>query len=144
MVEWYIYALVTMLCFSLGNITLKSLLSQKDLNVAMQANPGLLFPIAAIAAIALAAVYFLFLSKLGISQNTWMLLIGFVLFAGIGFLFLLAAVSSGKIAPVTAIVSTSNIMVAILSVILLKDVLKPQEIAGILAAFIGVALLIFA
>lgn len=142
MVEWYVYALVTMLFFSFANITLKSLLTE-DLMGALQNNFNSLIPAAVMVAAAVIAAYFLFLTKLQLSSNTIFLLILFVTLAGSGFLFLMMAVSSGKIAPVTAIVSSSSVTVAILSIIVLRESLSLREIAGILTAFVGVLMLVY-
>ncbi len=140
MVEWYWYALTTMLFFSLSNITLKSLLTDELMGV-INKNINSIIPAIIMIAISIIAAYFLFLSKIPLPQNTLLMAGAFVLLAMTGFAFLLIAVNSGKIAPVTAIVSASSVMVAILSVVILKDSLSGREIAGILAAFIGVLIL---
>ena len=140
MVEWYWYAVTTMLFFSVANITLKSLLTDELMGV-INKNINSIIPAIIMIAVSIIAAYFLFLSKIPLPQNTLLMAGAFVLLAMTGFAFLLIAVNSGKIAPVTAIVSASSVMVAILSVVILKDSLSGREIAGILAAFIGVLIL---
>ncbi|MFH1750612.1 MAG: EamA family transporter [Candidatus Micrarchaeota archaeon] len=142
MAEWYLYALATMVLFSFANITLKSLLSE-DLIGVLQKNMDQIIPAAITVFAGIIIAYFLFISKLPLPQNTPMLLIVFLLLASAGFVMLMLAVASGKIAPVTAIVSTSSITVAILSIVLLQNSLSLREVAGIGLAFIGVLLLAF-
>src|SRR3989338_5429364 len=142
MAEWYLYAIVTMLFFSVANITLKELLNQ-DLVGVLTKNLGAVIPAALTIIAGIIIAYFLFLSKLPFTEKTPFLLVGFVILASLGFIFLMLAVSSGKIAPVTAIVSTSSITVAVLSIILLHDALSAREIGGIALAFVGGLLLVF-
>ncbi|MBI5224826.1 EamA family transporter [Candidatus Micrarchaeota archaeon] len=140
--EWYVYALITMLFFSFANITLKTILDPKlKLIETVQNNLPAILPAIMILALAFVVSYVFFLSKLNLPSNLILLIIGFVILATIGFSFLMMATSTGKIAPVTAIVSTSTVMVAILSVIFLKDSLGIREIGGIVFAFIGILLL---
>ncbi|MEK6954706.1 MAG: EamA family transporter [Candidatus Micrarchaeota archaeon] len=142
MAEWYYYALLTMVFFSISNIALKSLLSE-DLMGIIGKNLNSVIPAIIMVAVSIIAAYFLFLSKIPLPQNTLPIAGAFIVLAMTGFVFLMIAVSSGKIALVTAIVSTSSVMVAILSVAILKDSLSPREMAGIVLAFFGVLVLAF-
>ncbi len=142
MVEWYVYALITMLFFSFGNIALKSLMNEQMIS-SLQKNSNLLLSAFGVILLGVVVAYVLFISRMTLPENSIAIFAAFLVTAGIGFVALLAAVSFGKIAPVTAIVSTSSVMVAILSVVVLHDTLKLQEIAGISLAFVGIMLLVY-
>ncbi|MFH1257914.1 MAG: EamA family transporter [Candidatus Micrarchaeota archaeon] len=142
MAEWYVYALLTMLLFSFANITLKTLLTDQ-LVEQVKKNSGIILPTILIFVLATVAVYFLFLTKLNLPLNIILTAIGFVIMAMAGFVFLLMATSSGPISLVTAIVSTSSLTVALLSVFLLKEQLSLKEIGGIALAFIGILMIIW-
>ncbi len=141
MAEWYVYALLTMLFFSFANIILKALLTEEFVST-FQKNSSILLPSLAILILAILAIYFLFIANLNLPQTTMLMTLGFILLASLGFVSLLVSVSAGKIAPVTAIVSTSSLMVAILSVLVLKESLTLREVSGILLAFFGIVLLV--
>mgnify|MGYP001615311461 CR=1 FL=1 len=140
--DWWMFALITMFLFSIGNIAMKEIMNTGELAKAYDKKAGVLLPLAVSILVFLAIIYFVFLQDVGITMRTTLLIGGFIVCAGIGFVFLLKAVQTGQIAPVTALVSTSNVTVAILSVVLLKDVLSFQQMPGIGLTFVGMLMLI--
>ncbi|MBU1197224.1 EamA family transporter [Candidatus Micrarchaeota archaeon] len=141
MVEWYVYALVTMLFFSFGNIALKELL-KNDVGQIIEKNQPIFLTAVGVLVAILVILYFTHLRFLVMPSDFGKLTLLFLLLAGIGFISLIMAVQSGKIALVTAIVSSSSVMVAILSVLLLNDTLSIKEWGGIVLVTSGVMLII--
>ncbi|MFH0972254.1 MAG: EamA family transporter, partial [Candidatus Micrarchaeota archaeon] len=138
-----VYAIVTMMFFSFANVALKQLLTDDFMSLVQREFNRAIAPTIALFVLAGVAGYFLFISKLGLPQGTLLLILIFLVLSAMGFACLMLAVNSGKIAPVTAVVSTSTLMVAAISIFFLREELNVKELAGIAMAFGGIVLLAF-
>jgi len=115
--SWIVFSIIAMFLFSISNVVTKLFLEEVDSTE-------------------------LGLNLLGtLKINQWIMGITIILIAGIGLIFFLNAINGGKIAIVTAIVSLSTVMVAILSFMFLGDRFSLKEIVGILLAFLSILIL---
>ena len=141
--EWYVFAIITMILFAFSNIAMKEMM-KADFEELWQKNQQLLAPLAAIEALAIAALLFFVVRSLSVPWGTAFPALVFFTFASLGLVSLLLAIRMGQIAPVIGIVSASSAITAILSVIILKDRLNIPQIAGIALTTTGVLVIIFA
>ncbi len=141
MVEWYVYALAAMLVFSFANLALKELM-RYETKPLFEQNKGALYSVALVLLVALIVLYATHLRFLHLPKGFTELGLVFLVLVVVGFVFLLLALEHGKIGPVTAVLSASAAVVAVLSVFFLKDVLSAKEWAGIVLVSLGVLLLV--
>lgn len=137
--DWVGYALAAMLLFSAGNVVLKMFVSKTDLS---KFNPPIEVVAGALVAVAIIAFYVLSQSGLALSQQQLQLAGLFVVLALAGFLFMLQAVATGKIALVTAVLSLSTVAIAVISFFLLGDRFGDKEIAAMILAIASVIVLV--
>ncbi|OIO26206.1 hypothetical protein AUJ14_02295 [Candidatus Micrarchaeota archaeon CG1_02_55_22] len=124
---WLVYAIAAMLLFSVGNILLKVGVGKLNLDD-FRASPIVLVAVVVLVALLLG----LLATQTNIVVTTETLGIGvaFIVFAVAGFILLLRAVGEGQIAIVTAVLSLSTVVVAILSVVFLGDKFSYKELVA--------------
>ncbi len=143
--NWLTLALLAMLFASLANITLKFLVKEESV---LKINWAALLPVAVLVALALVAGWFLFVNgaqgagafKVSEAQFFWIAaLLALSLSA---FACTALALQSGKVALVTAVLSLSTVLVAVLSVAFFGERFEPKEVAALLFALISILLLV--
>ncbi len=114
--SWIVFAIIAMLLFSVANVLIKVATDNYDLSKAF--------------------------SKMEFPQNLVIMLVGFAVLALLGFFAFLTAIKTGKLAPVTALLSFGTIMVALITNVLFGVSFSPKEIAAMILAVVSVALFV--
>ena len=139
MQQWIIFAIIAMVVFSFSNLALKNVTSKLDFNAF---KPLLLPAVIAILIFVLGALYVLSKQPLNVPNNLLLLIGGVVICSVVGFILFIKALESGDVAIVTAILSLSTVVVAILSVFIFGTKYALKEIAAIALAVISLLILI--
>ncbi|HLC37921.1 MAG TPA: EamA family transporter [Candidatus Norongarragalinales archaeon] len=134
--DWLAFALAGMVLLSISNIMLKLLVSNPSF--AKIAYSTYAIPIALAV---MAVVSALFIAS---QQNPQLVsfAIGIAIFAGLGFAAMVLALEKGKVALVTAILSLSTILVAILSYYFLGDRFAAKEMIALALATLSIVVLV--
>ncbi len=136
---WLLYALGSMVLFSVSNVMLKQTISSSSLSkLSIQAILGIALTII----IAAAIIYELFLKPVIMSQSI-LLILGVVILSFFAVLLEIFALQNGEVALVNAILGLSTIGIAIISYIFLGDRFTYTEILAIILATASVLLLVF-
>ncbi len=138
--NWLILALAAMLIFSISNTLLKVASDQFD--IAKSLAP--LLPAAAIALIVflIGTIYVLFIQKAPVPITLLEYGAAIVILSLLGVALFLASLKTGKVAEVTAILSISTIVVALISIHFLKVEFNAKEIIGMLMAVASILLFV--
>jgi drug/metabolite transporter (DMT)-like permease len=134
--DWLAFALAGMVLLSISNIMLKLLVSNPSfakISYSAYAIPLVLAVLAVLSALFLAS-----------QQNSQLLsfAIGVVIFAGLGFAAMVLALQRGKVALVTAILSLSTVLVALLSYYFLGDKFTAKETIALALAALSIIVLV--
>ncbi len=140
--NWLLLALMAMFFASLANVSLKILV--KNQNV-LKMDWSALAPVIVLVALALVAGWFFFVQGSGAFEVTpaqffWMAAFAVLSFGT--FACMMFALQSGKVALVTAVLSMSTVLVALISVVFLGEKFEPKQIVAIAFAVISVLLLV--
>ncbi|VVB68138.1 EamA-like transporter family protein [Candidatus Norongarragalina meridionalis] len=138
MESWLLYALGAMLLLAGGNFAFKIL--AKDFNFANSLENKTV-PIALIALACGAAIYFFVFPGASPAMLTW--LAAAVLCSLFGYFLVIAALNTGKVALVGAVLSLSTIVLALLSIKFLGDSFTPMQAVAMLLAVCSIAILAF-
>ncbi|MDP3741959.1 MAG: EamA family transporter [Candidatus Micrarchaeota archaeon] len=138
--NWVLFAIGAMLLFSISNTLLKVASDKFDLVKSL--SPLLPAVVAAIVVFALAAFYLASSRVVSISPQLATLLLGVVLVSLLGVALFIASLKSGKIAEVTAVLSLSTIVVALISSHFLSIEFSLKEIAGMVLAVASIVLFV--
>ncbi len=136
MEPWLWYALAAMLVLALSNLAFK-LFTQKNAY-----GPQQLWPIGAIAALAVLAVvlYAVFFLK---APAQWVgLLVGLLALSSLAFGLIYLSLQSGKVALVSAVLSLSTLVVAVLSFVFLGDRFSTKELIALSLAMLSLLFLV--
>lgn len=136
---WLIYALGSMLLFSVSNVLLKVTVGTASLS---KLNTESVIGIAVTIIVAATVIYFLFLKPvLTGSSVTIVIVLAMLSLFGVGLEIL--ALQTGQVALVNAVLGFSTIGVAVLSYFFLGDRFSSREIIAIILATASVLILIF-
>ncbi len=138
--NWILFAIAAMLLFSISNTLLKVASDKFDL--AKSLAPLLPAVIAAIVVFALAVAYLVFSRGVSIHPQLGTLLLGAVVVSLLGVALFLASLKSGKVAEVTAVLSLSTIVVALISSHFLQIEFNLREIAAMVMAVASILLFV--
>lgn len=138
---WVYYALAAMILFSIGNFVLKLAVDNIDFSkVRLEPSAPLLLVLAAGAVVLYTAF-----SKVGLDQADAIKYIAvFAVVAVLGFLCLVQALKSGKVAVVNAVLALSIVAVTALSAVFLGERISLKEIAAMGLALASLAVLTLA
>ena len=135
--DWLTLALAGMVLFSISNLFVKLFVSNPafdKIDYSLYAAPAIL--------VVIGITITLFFSYQNLSPNLFSFLLGFLFFAALGFVAFVSAVKTGKVALVTAILSLSTVLTAILSFYFLGDQFSAKEILAIAFATMSVLILV--
>lgn len=139
--NWLTLALLAMFFASLTNLTLKILVKNQAV---LKINWVALAPVAVLVLIALAAGFLFFVNeaafKISSAQLFWITAV--IIFSFATFACTLLAMQSGKVALVSAVLSLSTVLIAVLSVALFGERFQPKEIAALFFAVVSIFLLL--
>ena len=139
--NWLTLALLAMFFASLANLALKILVKNQAV---LKINWITLVPVALLVLIALAAGFFFFVNgavfKITSAQMFWIAAV--VVLSLATFACTLLALQNGKVALVTAVLSLSTVLVAIISVVFFGERFQPKEVAALIFAVISIMLLV--
>lgn len=134
---WIVYAVAAMALFSAGNLLLKLSVDNTNFSkFSLEANPSLLILLAA-GVLLLGAL----LSQLGLEGEALKYVAAFAVFAIIGFLALVQALKTGRVALVNAVLALSIVFVTALSAVFLGEKISLKEIGAMALAVGSIALL---
>lgn len=135
--NWLLLAFASMVFLSISNLMLK-IVSSNDAFTKLDLNsfiiPGALIALGVIAA--------LFIAWQKLPSSLQFIPVIMVLFATLGVLAMVFALKTGKIAIVTAVLSLSTVLVAVLSFVFLGDRFTGREIAAIVLAILSLLILV--
>lgn len=134
---WLLLALASMVFLSISNLMLK-IVSSNDAFTKLDYN-AFLVP-GALAALGIIAALFIAWQKL--PPNLAFIPAVMALFATLGVIAMILALKTGKIAIVTAVLSLSTVLVAVLSFVFLGDRFTGREIAAIVLAILSLLILV--
>ncbi|MFH0973868.1 MAG: EamA family transporter [Candidatus Micrarchaeota archaeon] len=139
--NWLTLALLAMFFVSLTNLSLKILVKNQAV---LKINWIALVPVALLVLIALTAGFLFFVNeaafKITSAQLFWIAAV--VVFSFATFACTLLALQSGKVALVSAVLSLSTVLVAIISVVFFGERFQPKEVAALVFALISILLLV--
>jgi len=136
--EWLWLAVAGMVFLALSNIALKIIVGK-----ASKAPPSLasLVPVVAVVLLVIAAALAFLVMSGAVSADLAMWAAGFALLSTIAFGGVALALQQGKVAVVTALMSVSTVLVAVISYTLFGDRFTLKEIAAVALAIASVAVL---
>lgn len=140
MSNWILFAIGAMLLFSISNTLLKVASDKYDFVKSLA--PLLPAALAGVAVFVIAVLYLLFVQKVQFSPELGSLVLGAAVVAAIGVTLFLASLKSGKVAEVTAVLSLSTIVVALISSHFLSVQFTLKEIAAMVMAVASIALFV--
>lgn len=126
-----------MVLLSVANLSLK--VFARDFKAPKIDATGLLV-LAVIAVVFLAAAYHYLFS--GEQASTLGIVLAVIVFSLLGFVCIFTALREGKVALVTAVLSLSTVVVAVLSILFLGDKFTAKELMAMLFAMLSIGLLI--
>lgn len=134
--DWLTLAIASMVFLSISNLFLKILVSSPSF--AKLDLKQFVLP-AAIVAVGIAIALFYFWQK---TPSMIYFPLGIAVFATLGVIAMVFALQQGKIALVTAVLSLSTVLVAILSFLFLGDRFSAREIAAMALAITSLLMLV--
>lgn len=135
---WLWYAIAAMVLFSIGNLVLKLAVDNADFSK-LKLEPSA--PLLLVMVAALVVLHTAF-SKVGLDQAEVLKYAAvFIAVAVLGFLALVQALKTGKVAVVNAVLALSIVMVTALSAVFLGEKISLREIAAMGLALASIAVL---
>jgi len=136
--EWLWLAVAGMVFLALSNIALKIIVGK-----ASKAPPNLaaLVPVVAVVLVIIAAAVAFLVVSGAVSADLAVWAVGFALLSTIAFTGVALAMQEGKVALVTAFMSISTVVVAVVSFVFFGDRFTLKELAAVALAIASVAVL---
>lgn len=135
--DWLLFALAAMVFFSISNLALKLFVSN-----AAFAKIGFAQLLIPIALIALGVIAALFLGYQNLQPQLFSYALAVLVFAALGFGAFILALKSGKVALVTAVLSISTVLIAVMSYYFLGDRFSLKETLAMAFAVISILVLV--
>ena len=136
--DWLAFAIAGMVFLSISNILVKLLATDASMQKLL-ANPTALYIPAALAALAIASALYIIQAKY---PALLPIAAGIAIFALAGTAMMFLALRTGKAALVTAVLSLSTILVAVLSFVFLGDRFAAKETAALALATLSLLILV--
>ncbi len=135
--DWLTLAVASMVFLSLSNLFVKLVVSSNSF-AKLDPNDFLLPGVLIAAGVAIALYSFWQKTQTPLSYYP----IGIAIFASLGVIAMILALQRGKVALVTAVLSLSTILVAVLSFAFLGDRFSGREIAAMVLALLSLLMLV--
>ncbi len=135
--DWLTLAVASMVFLSLSNLFVKLVVSSNSF-AKLNPNDFLLPGVLIAAGVAIALYSFWQKTQTPLSYYP----IGIAIFASLGVIAMILALQKGKVALVTAVLSLSTILVAVLSFTFLGDKFSGREIAAMVLALLSLLMLV--
>ncbi|MFH0713286.1 MAG: EamA family transporter [Candidatus Micrarchaeota archaeon] len=138
--DWLLLALAAMFLFSISNTLLK--MGSDKFNIVKTIEP--LYPaiVAALVVLILGILYLIYIAKVKLPPEFTLIVLGIIVCATIGFVLFLYSLQKGKIAEVTAVLSLSTIVVALISAKVLAIDFTIKEVLAMLMAVASIMLFV--